>query len=126
MQPSRARRTEQLTLAAEPELRAAIEREAERRDTSISSTIRALIRAQLASFASEVRDKTEERTARAAVSRPRRGWLRWFILIDTVVIVAVAVVLFITGAWETMSDEEKRNPPQAGGLSTASTQTAKA
>lgn len=50
MHPNRARRTEQLTLAAEPELRAAIEGEAVRRDTSMSSTIRALIRAQLAAI----------------------------------------------------------------------------
>lgn len=52
MHSQRTRRTEQLTLAAEPELRAAIEREAARRDTSISSTIRALIRAQLAAIQS--------------------------------------------------------------------------
>jgi len=55
MHPKRTRRTEQLTLAAEPELRAAIEREAERRDSSISSTIRALIRAQLRAASSSDR-----------------------------------------------------------------------
>jgi hypothetical protein len=49
MLPNRPRRTEKLFLAAEPELRAAIEREAVRRDTSMSSTIRALIRTALAS-----------------------------------------------------------------------------
>jgi hypothetical protein len=49
MAASRARRTEKLFIAAEPELRAAIEREAERRDTSMSSAIRALIRSALAS-----------------------------------------------------------------------------
>lgn len=52
MHSSRGKRTEQLTLAAEPELRAAIEREAERRDTSMSSTIRALIRSALAAQSS--------------------------------------------------------------------------
>jgi hypothetical protein len=50
MRTKRTLRTEQITLAAEPELRAAIEREAELRDTSMSSTIRALIRAQLAAL----------------------------------------------------------------------------
>lgn len=45
---SRAKRTATLICGVEPELRAAVEREAERRDTSMSSTIRALIRAQLA------------------------------------------------------------------------------
>jgi hypothetical protein len=44
MHPKRTRRTEQLTIAAEHELRAAIEREAERRDSSISSAIRAQLR----------------------------------------------------------------------------------
>ena len=48
MLPNRPRRTEKLFLAAEPELRAAIEREAVRRDASMSSTIRALIRTALA------------------------------------------------------------------------------
>ncbi|WID98416.1 hypothetical protein QO058_09345 [Bosea vestrisii] len=48
MRLNRPKRSEQLVLAAEPELRAAIEAEAARRDTSMSSTIRALIRAQLA------------------------------------------------------------------------------
>lgn len=55
MRSNRTRRTEQLTLAAEPELRAAIEREAARRDTSMSSAIRALIRAQLAAIHSDNR-----------------------------------------------------------------------
>lgn len=49
MRSTRARRTEQLFVAAEPELRAAIEAEAARRDTSMSSAIRALIRSALAS-----------------------------------------------------------------------------
>lgn len=49
MHSDRPRRTEKLFVAAEPDLRAAIEREAVRRDTSMSSTIRALIRAQLGS-----------------------------------------------------------------------------
>jgi len=48
MRSTRARRTEQLFVAAEPELRAAIEAEAARRDTSMSSAIRALIRSALA------------------------------------------------------------------------------
>ena len=52
MRHSRARRTEQIFVAAEPELRAAIEAEAARRDTSMSSAIRALIRSALASQAS--------------------------------------------------------------------------
>lgn len=47
MRSTRPRRTQKLFLAAEPELRAAIEREAARRDTSLSSTVRALLRAQL-------------------------------------------------------------------------------
>jgi hypothetical protein len=51
MHSNRGKRTEKLFLAAEPDLRRAIEAEAERRDTSMSSTIRALIRAQLASLA---------------------------------------------------------------------------
>lgn len=49
MTASRARRTEKLFIAAEPELRAAIEREAVRRDTSMSSAIRSLVRSALAS-----------------------------------------------------------------------------
>lgn len=55
MHPNRPRRTEQLAVSAEPELRAAIEAEAARRDTSMSSTIRALIRAQLAVIRSDNR-----------------------------------------------------------------------
>lgn len=55
MRPNRPRRTEQLAVSAEPELRAAIEAEAARRDTSMSSTIRALIRAQLAVIHSDNR-----------------------------------------------------------------------
>lgn len=51
MKSNRTRRTEKLFIAAEPELRAAIEREAERRDTSMSSAIRSLIRSALASQA---------------------------------------------------------------------------
>lgn len=47
MRSDRPRRTATLICAAEPELRAAVEAEARRRDTSISSTVRALIRAQL-------------------------------------------------------------------------------
>lgn len=46
------KRTEQVGVSVEPELRAAIEAEAARRDTSMSSVIRALIRAQLASLPS--------------------------------------------------------------------------
>lgn len=48
MHSTRGKRTATLICGVEPELRAAVEREAERRDTSMSSTIRALIRAQLA------------------------------------------------------------------------------
>ncbi len=48
MRLDRPRRTAHLICGVEPELRAAVEAEALRRDTSISSTIRALIRAQLA------------------------------------------------------------------------------
>lgn len=51
MRSMRPRRTEQLCVVAEPELRAAIEAEAARRDTSMSSAIRALIRSALASQA---------------------------------------------------------------------------
>lgn len=52
MRPNTPRRTEKLFLAADPDLRRAIEAEAARRDTSMSSVIRALIRAQLASLPS--------------------------------------------------------------------------
>lgn len=48
MRPNTPRRTEKLFLAADPDLRRAIEAEAVRRDTSMSSVIRALVRAQLA------------------------------------------------------------------------------
>ncbi|HEV2555253.1 MAG TPA: ribbon-helix-helix protein, CopG family [Bosea sp. (in: a-proteobacteria)] len=58
MRPSRARRTEQIFVAAEPELRAAIEAEAARRDTSMSSAIRALIRSALASQAGNLQGAT--------------------------------------------------------------------
>jgi hypothetical protein len=51
MTASKPRRTERLFIAAEPELRAAIEREAQRRDTSMSSAVRCLIRSALASQA---------------------------------------------------------------------------
>lgn len=51
MRTKRPLRTEQLTLSAEPELKAAIEREAERRDSSISSTLSAMLRAQLRAVA---------------------------------------------------------------------------
>lgn len=44
------KRTEHIGFVVEPELRAALEREAIRRDTSMSSAIRALIRAQLATL----------------------------------------------------------------------------
>ncbi|WP_147283823.1 hypothetical protein [Bosea caraganae] len=47
MHSKRPKRTATLICGVEPELRAAVEKEAERRDTSMSSTIRALIRAQL-------------------------------------------------------------------------------
>lgn len=47
---SKAKRTATLICGVEPELRAAVEAEALRRDTSMSSTIRALIRAQLATL----------------------------------------------------------------------------
>ncbi len=50
MHRSKAKRTAQIICGVEPELRAAVEAEAERRDTSISSTVRALIRAQLAAL----------------------------------------------------------------------------
>lgn len=46
------KRTEHIGFVVEPELRAALEREAARRDTSMSSAIRALIRAQLAALQS--------------------------------------------------------------------------
>jgi hypothetical protein len=48
MHSTRGKRTATLICGVEPELRAAVEREAERRDTSMSSTIRALIRTALA------------------------------------------------------------------------------
>lgn len=48
--PGRPKRTATLICGVEPELRAAVEAEAQRRDTSISSTVRALIRAQLAAM----------------------------------------------------------------------------
>ena len=47
MHSTGGKRTATLICGVEPELRAAVEREAERRDTSISSTVRSLIRAQL-------------------------------------------------------------------------------
>ena len=50
MRRSKAKRTATLICGVEPELRAAVEAEAARRDTSMSSTIRALIRAQLAAM----------------------------------------------------------------------------
>lgn len=53
MHSTRAKRTATLICGVEPELRAAVEREAVRRDTSISSTIRALIRTALASQPSQ-------------------------------------------------------------------------
>lgn len=49
------KRTEHIGLVVEPELRAELEREAVRRDTSMSSAIRALIRAQLAAIRSDNR-----------------------------------------------------------------------
>lgn len=52
MRLDRIRRTEQVNFSADPELRAAIEREAARRESSMSSTVRYLIRAQLAAMAS--------------------------------------------------------------------------
>lgn len=52
MDPKRQKRTAQLICGVEPELREAVEAEALRRDTSISSTIRALLRAQLAALKS--------------------------------------------------------------------------
>lgn len=52
MRPNTLRRTEKLFLAADPELRRAIEAEAVRRDTSMSSVIRAMVRAQLAALQS--------------------------------------------------------------------------
>lgn len=47
---SRSKRSAYVGILVEPELRAAVEEEAARRDTSMSSTIRALIRAQLAAM----------------------------------------------------------------------------
>ena len=47
MRSKKDRRTATLVTAVEPELRARIEREAERRDTSLSSTIRSLLRSSL-------------------------------------------------------------------------------
>ena len=52
MRRSKAKRTATLICGVEPELRAAVEAEAARRDTSMSSTIPALIRAQLAAMQS--------------------------------------------------------------------------
>lgn len=52
MHPNYRKRTEHLGFVVEPELRAALEREAARRDTSMSSAIRALIRAQLSAIQS--------------------------------------------------------------------------
>ena len=46
----RSKRTATLMCGVEPELRAAVEAEAVRRDTSLSSTVRQLIRAQLATL----------------------------------------------------------------------------
>lgn len=48
----RPRRSAYVGILVEPELRAAVEEEAARRDTTISTTIRALIRAQLAALRS--------------------------------------------------------------------------
>ena len=50
MRSCKAKRTATIICGVEPELRAAVEAEAERRDTSLSSTVRALIRAQLATI----------------------------------------------------------------------------
>lgn len=50
MRSSKAKRTATIICGVEPELRAAVEAEAERRDTSLSSTVRALLRAQLATI----------------------------------------------------------------------------
>lgn len=52
MRSRKAKRTATIICGVEPELRAAVEAEAERRDTSLSSTVRALIRAQLATLRS--------------------------------------------------------------------------
>lgn len=52
MRHRKAKRTATIICGVEPELRAAVEAEAERRDTSLSSTVRALIRAQLATIRS--------------------------------------------------------------------------
>lgn len=46
----RPKRSAYVGILVEPELRAAVEEEAARRDTTISTTIRALIRAQLAAM----------------------------------------------------------------------------
>lgn len=48
MQTANRKRTAHINFVAEPELRDALQREAARRDTSLSSTIRALIRAAFA------------------------------------------------------------------------------
>lgn len=50
MHPNRTKRTEKLFLAADLELRREIEAEAARRDTSMSSVIRTMVRAQLATL----------------------------------------------------------------------------
>lgn len=50
MYPAHRKRTEHLGFVVEPELREALQREAARRDTSMSSAIRALVRAQLAAI----------------------------------------------------------------------------
>ena len=52
MRSKRQKRTAQLICGVEPELREQVEAEALRRDTSMSSTIRALLRAQLAALKS--------------------------------------------------------------------------
>ncbi len=55
MHPTYRKRTERVGLVLDPELRAELEREAARRDSSMSSAIRALIRAQLAAIHSDNR-----------------------------------------------------------------------
>lgn len=50
MQTATRKRTAHINFVAEPELRDALQQEAARRDTSMSSAIRALVRAQLAAI----------------------------------------------------------------------------
>lgn len=54
MRRRRATKTERLTLAVDPQLRASIHAEAQRRDVPISSIVRSLLRAQLDAMSGRV------------------------------------------------------------------------